>query len=157
MKSLLLSCLLLSFAQCLVARDAQVSNITFVQEGELIKVHYDLQGEADKAYQVTLFLASKDNATYRYKPQETRGDIGKVTAGTGKEIEWAFRKEFPQELAVDDIYFSISAEPAKNSLVYYLLGGGAALFGVVAYLALQDDDSAPAETGSLSIDIPGDM
>lgn len=157
MKSLALPCLLLSFAQCLVALDARVSNITFVQENELIKIHYDLQGQADKAYKVTLILSSKDNADYRYKPQETRGDIGKVTPGTGKEIEWAFRQEFPQELAVDDIFFSITAEPAKSSLAYFLLGGGAALFGVVAYLAMQDDDSTPAETGSLSIDIPGDM
>jgi hypothetical protein len=158
MKSLVIAFLFFfSFMQCLAAEDGLVSNVSFEQEDELIKIRYDLQGGSDKAYNVVLSFSTVNNTDYHYKPKSITGDIDKVTCGEGKEINWAFKQEFPQGLNAKDLVFTVTAESPKNNMLYYLVGGGAALLGVVAIIATHNNDEASDATGSLTFDIPGEM
>ena len=153
--NVLKSCSIILFCvSCLTAQDLLVQNVTFRWENDTVFITYDLQGKADKKYPVSLMLSSASDVSFSHVPQAVSGDIGKVTPGTGKEIVWQFTKDFPDGLRGEDFVFTLSAETRKSLWPYYLLGGGAALLGGVAYLATQTGDDAEDTTGSIVINIP---
>ncbi|MBN1482486.1 hypothetical protein EH223_10615 [candidate division KSB1 bacterium] len=157
MKYLIIACLFFfSCMQLLAAEGGLVSNVGFEQEDELIKIHYDLGG-SNKTYKVVLSFSTANNTDYHYKPKSITGDIGKVTAGQGKEINWAYKQEFPQGLNVEELIFTVTAESYKNNMLYYLVGGGAAVLGIVAIIVTYNKDGASHATGSLAFDLPGEM
>jgi hypothetical protein len=149
--------LIFSIIQCLSAEETVVRNVSFEQENEVIKIHYDLIGKADKNYNVKLFLTLADDSSSRYKPQAISGDIAKVKPGSDKEIIWAFKREFPEGLETDELAFTITANKVNSRIYYYLLGGGAALLGGIAFIATQSDATTTEAKGTLTIDVPGEM
>lgn len=155
MKCLTILCLFILFAFYLPAQDLMVSNVTFQQDNELIKIRYDLNGKSGKKYPINLILSSASNKTFSHIPRAVTGDVGKVAPGTGKEIVWALTKDFPDGLKGDAFVFTVTAHYKKSNLPNYLLGGGAALLGGVAYIVTQNGKAET--TGSISITIPGDI
>ncbi|MBN1480415.1 hypothetical protein EH223_20370 [candidate division KSB1 bacterium] len=153
--NVLKSCSIVLFCvSCLPAQDLLVQNVAFRQENETVFITYDLQGKANKKYPISLILSSASNPSFSHVPQAVSGDIDKVRPGTDKEIVWQFTKDFPDGLQGEDFVFTLTAEYKKSLWPYYLLGGGAALLGGVAYLASQTGDDAEETTGSIVINIP---
>lgn len=145
------------FLHRLPAEEGLVSNVSSKQEGELIKIHYDLNGEFDKTYKVVLSLSTTNDTDYHYKPKSITGDTGKVTCGQNKEIIWEFKQDFPQGLKVENLLFNVKAKSTKNNMLYYLVGGGAAVLGAVAIIVINNTDKTDYATGSIAFDVPGDI
>ncbi len=145
------------FSLCLFAQEKMVTNLTFTQQEDVITIQYDFQGDRDKQYNMSLFLHLESDSTYQYKPQSISGDIRNVSPGLGKEIKWAVLQDFPQGLERNDLNFVITAQPKNSNMLYYILGGGAALLGGITYMITQNGDKAEKPTGTLTIDVPGEM
>jgi len=157
MKHITTLLLLLLSVRWLPAEELLLKDVTFVKETDVITINYNLPAEAERPYKVTLILTSPKDPNYKYKPKSITGDFGKVAPGSNKEIKWAYKNEFPQGLKEDAIVFSISANNNKSNMLYYLIGGGAVLVGGVIYFAIQSGNEPDASTGTIAIDVPGDM
>ena len=142
------------------AQEVKVRNVTFKQEGELIIIHYDLDGSLNKKYKVNILLSDDYGATFNIKPKAVKGDVGKnISPGKAKEIVWEMTKDFPDGLEGEGFVFAVDAKLQKGGgkFFYYLLGGG--VVGGVVYFVSKNvggGKSAPTK-GSISIIIPGDI
>ncbi|MCZ6521933.1 MAG: hypothetical protein O6848_10610, partial [Bacteroidetes bacterium] len=83
-----LFCLLLSLK---VSIAQQIENLTFRLEGTEIIINYDLLGEAEESYFITVF--SSQNG-FTDPLQFVTGDVGEeISPGTGKIVIWDARQE----------------------------------------------------------------
>lgn len=107
----------------LQAQVLRVRNVRFTEQEDVVIVKYDLDGEVGQKYKVSLLLSSDAGKSFKIRPQEVRGDVGRgVKPGTGKTIVWHVREDFPYGLIGDGFVFAVDAELQKDiRLPYYLL------------------------------------
>ncbi len=88
MKHLILSIL---FISSLSLKAQEISNIQVSTTDDLIVINYDLSGDENQLYDITLDLYDGDNKLV--KASSFNGDIGKVVPGTEKTIVWNVYKD----------------------------------------------------------------
>lgn len=117
-----------------------VSNVSYVMTGLRVVVHYDLSGDPDAKYNVSLFLLKRSDPAFKYSPRELTGDIG-LGKYVGKErrIVWNMRNEFPQGLQGGDFYFVVKAKEvevphASTTLLTWIGTGAAVIAAAVTYV-----------------------
>jgi hypothetical protein len=138
----------------LLANDERtaIENVRFEVAGELVYVHYDLVGPADRIHKISLSLLRVGDRLFVYQPVNITGDVGTIVfPGKGRRITWDFTKEFPEGLTGDDYYFVVETEKEEEQGISSLLwiGGGVAVAGVLAIVLLSGGDSStpPATAG----------
>ncbi|HPG38814.1 MAG TPA: hypothetical protein PLP19_13940 [bacterium] len=155
--------LLIILINSIFAQEVQVKNVSFVQQNDVIIISYDLIGNFNKNFSVSLSLSNDNGRTYRIVPKSVHGDIGKnVTPGLQKRIIWSFMQDFPGGLQGDEFVFAVEAELRNNSskLPFYLLGVGAiGAAGAAVYFITNGDEKSetPSTHGSINMIIPGEV
>ena len=137
------------------SQQLKVENVSFESVGNIVKIKYDLSGNYNKKYKISIRLSNDNGISYNIHPKTTTGDLGKnITPGKNKQIEWHIYKDFPKGLAGDKFVFAVDAELQKGrKWPFYLLGTGVAAGAAVLYLSQQAKEEDPT-TGSIIIDIP---
>jgi hypothetical protein len=137
---------LLLFLNPIFPQDAQVTNVSF----ELIKndvyIYYDLTGEADAEYEVTILLRRESISGYIFPLRTVRGDVGKGKfVGEKRTIIWDVFKDFHIDEEVTDYYFEVTAEKVGGIPWYYYVGGGL-VAGAAAALIIASGSEEQTET-----------
>jgi len=111
----------------------EISNVEFEAQKDKIIVYYDLTGDEDKEYEVTLLLRREEYSRFVFYPKNVEGDVGKGKfAGTKRKIVWDVNKDYHIDPEVEDYYFEIKVKELKVGISWYyyvgaaLLGGGTA-------------------------------
>ena len=94
MKVLFLKCLFfLRLISCLPTFGQSISNLGFEAIGKTIQISYDLSGEKDDLYAVTVYV-SQDEGKWEGPLRFVSGDVGEnVKFGSNKQIVWEVLKE----------------------------------------------------------------
>ena len=110
-----------------------VSNVQFEPYPDSIVVYYDLQGDANQEYNVSLTLRREEFITSQFVPKQLRGDIGDgIVPGLKRRIVWDPTHEYIITPNITDYYFEVKASIASGGLRWYyyaaavMVGGGAA-------------------------------
>lgn len=128
--------LVLFFATAIVFPQGNIVT-TYETLEEKILVHYELNGDDSKEYDISLVVKRTSDKKFEYKPSNISGDVGKGKFATGKRtISWILsKKEIDLFSEGDDFYFEVGADLIKGGISWYyyvggavLAGGGAALF-----------------------------
>jgi hypothetical protein len=108
------------------AQNTHVANVRFEDRGKTISIQYDLIGKPGKKFKISLSLSDDYGKTFAVRPRTVTGDAGKnVESGTGKEIVWYFKEDFPGGLSGSGFLFAMDAELQKSGKKWpYILGGG---------------------------------
>lgn len=107
--------------------DPRAVNIRFIVTGQKVIITYDLEGERNKKYAVSVFLRKESDSTRSYRPRTVSGAVGEnVTAGTDQEIVWDLHKDIPAGLEGNDYYFVIAVEEQSSGFPWWV---GAAVVG----------------------------
>ncbi len=89
MKKLILVFSLLS--TCMTIWSQEIKNIQASTTDDYMIIAYDLKGDADALYDVKIHFLKADST--KITPRTLNGDIGRVTAGSGKTIVWNVYKD----------------------------------------------------------------
>jgi hypothetical protein len=148
-----LMCLLLNvqlFAQDVPGR---IENARWQVSGDIVIITYDLIGNADLVYDVSITLTRESDKNFKFFPVSVTGAVFKGKhAGLRKEIRWQYKKDVPEGLSGDDYAFvfnvQIIKEEGGSNLLYYL-AGGAVVLGGAAFLILSGSKQAETSTSGL--------
>jgi len=132
----------------------KVTNVHFneYQPGK-VAIYYNLDGEKDKTYKVSVTFSPDGGLTYSIKPVSIFGDVGKgIQPGQNLKITWDMEKNYPYGVPPGKYICRVTAkEPDK--VWPWLAGGGVLVAGGVAILLLQPEEEGPT-TGTLVIEVP---
>ena len=146
----------LLYTALLSAQELKVKNVRFEDKGETVEIKYDLEGEADTKYLVSVMLSYDDGKTLPVNTRYLKGDIGKnIRPGTEKEIIWELKKDYPFGLMGDGFVFGVTAESQKWSIKkmsLYIAGTG--IVGGIVYFATRT--SKQKEVNAITISIPAE-
>ena len=115
----------------------RVANVQWNIEGDNIVISYDLLGEKDEKYEVSVSFLKEDDPGFRIVPQTISGDAGTgYFAGKGKSILWEFIRDFPAGFQGEGYYVEVTVKPAPadRTWLYYTLGAAALAGGLVAII-----------------------
>lgn len=120
---------------------------------DALNVIYNLNGNVDDEYNVTLKLKSRLNPDYEYPPKLLSGDVGEGSfAGSGRKIIWKINDEMPGGFDTEGLYLELSAETIGGSSWLWWTGGILAIGGgAAAYFLL---GKKPGETTTPTVEIP---
>lgn len=137
------------------AREFSVRNVRFEDRGQVILIQYDLNGQLDKKYKISLALSDNNGNTFRIKPESIKGHIGsKIKPGKNKRITWYIKKDYPAGLKGSEFVFAVDAELQKGLRKWpVVLAGTIIVVSGAAYLFSKAKSKKPT-TGSIIIDIP---
>jgi len=103
----------------------RVENATFQQRDAIVVITYDLIGDPDEKYEVTLKLSGSGGRRYDFQPQAVKGDVGKdVRTGLQRTIIWSVLDDHPTGLSGSNFRFRVIAEEQGRSALWYVLGTG---------------------------------
>jgi len=133
-----------------------VNNVRFTIYGSLVTINYDLQGDPEARYSVSLILRKESDSTFRYSPKELTGDIGLGKyAGRGKKIVWDISDEFPQGLQGSDFYFVVNAKEVEGrsstGILTWIGAGAAVIVATVTYIIVTRNRGGSGVTPSYPI------
>jgi len=139
LSAVLIGALLLEMAPAGIAYGAgkvRVQNVRMERAGHRLVIFYDLIGDMDEKYSVTITLKREEMVLFKYTPKNLSGDCGEdVTSGTDKKVVWDYQREFPQGLIGEDYFVVVEAEVESSGVSAFVwIGGGAALAGAAAFL-----------------------
>ena len=148
-------CVLLIAGNEGLTQDIKVDNVRFQDQGETILIHYDLHGDIEKKFHVSVMLSYDYGQTFEIQPRTLSGDVGKkIAPGKDKEIVWHMTKDYASGLIGDGFVFAVTAKPFKkgvSKLPYYVLGTG--IVGSIIYLVQKDR----REENTLAISVPSEF
>jgi hypothetical protein len=128
----------------------KIENARWEVSGDIVIITYDLIGDTNLTYDVSLTLTRESDKSFKVFPVSVSGAVFKGKhAGIRKEIRWQFKKDVPQGLSGDDYAFvfviHIIKEEGGSNLLYYL-AGGALVAGGAAVLLLSGSKGGDATT-----------
>ena len=143
----LIGCLALEslpWRTALAGEPPRAVNIRVERGKSRITIMYDLSGDGDEKYTVTVTMKRKSNPGVNYAPKNVLGDVGEgVLAGKERRIEWEFAGEFPRGIGAGDVYFTLDAETESSGISTWVwIAGGAAVAGVAAILLLKKSNGS---------------
>ena len=133
------------------AQEATTTNVKWTTKGDVITVNYDLTGAAETKYEITIAMKKDSDPAFNAVPLTVEGDVGEgVLAGTKKEIQWYYRRDYPQGFQGEGYYFEIHVKTLKqqSTWLYYVIGGAAVTGGILA-LVLSKGQSNPVISNEL--------
>lgn len=134
------------FADNGATEDPKSSNVKWTTKNDVIIINYDLIGNIDEKYLVTIHMKKENDETFVADPTTAEGDIGEgFFAGNNREIRWYYRRDYPQGFAGKGYYFEIQVKSigGSSNILYYIAGGAAVIGGLVALIASKNSDGGP--------------
>ncbi len=129
-------------------KKAAVNNIRHEQLNDCIIITYDLAGNPDERYDVSISLQKRGDGSFRYAPKELTGNIGEnIVPGNNLTIEWNYSEEFPEGVNNADFYFAAQVSEESETSVSPWIWIGAALIvgGIVYFLVKKEKEEVPNE------------
>ena len=138
------------FAQDVPSR---IENPHWEVSGDIVIITYDLIGDANLTYDVSITLTRESDRNFKIFPIAVTGAVFKGKhAGLKKEIRWRYKIDAPQGFSGDDYAFvfnvQIIREEGGSNLLYYL-AGGAVVVGGAALLLLSGSKTTQTSTSGL--------
>ena len=141
--------ILLGFNGSMIYSQEKIEATFEAGEGKIL-IHYELKGDSQKDYEVSIILKRTSDHSFEVIPDETTGDIGEGKfAGKKSTIIWILNSDEEEMLDGDDFYFDVFAEEIKTvgGIPWYVYIGGAALAGGTAAILLlnksSDEETTP--------------
>lgn len=107
-----------------------------------VVIIYDLEGNANENYVVSLTLLRESDKSFRVQPMFMTGKVGKGKfAGTNNEIRWAYKNEKAVQFDGNDYYIELLVEK-PGGFPWLIAAGGAAIAGIAVTLALNKKPTA---------------
>lgn len=155
MKTILCALLFLLLAAS-GASSQSPANVSFEPIGDSIAIYYDLAGDPEQEYEISVTLCREDFTTFRFIPKSVTGDVGSGKfAGMKRRIIWAVKKDFTVDPDVTDYYFKVEASIVSGASAWWYIGGAALVGGGVAAVLLLTKKSSPTtETSPVPIGAP---
>ncbi|MFI5236317.1 MAG: hypothetical protein ACHQLA_00085 [Ignavibacteriales bacterium] len=123
-------------------------NVKFTVINKKIYINYDLPGNSNQLYDVSLILKRISNSEAVYEPITVSGDIGEGRhGGKNKLITWDMQKDFPGGLSGEDFYFVVRAEKIteESNLLMWAGIGLATVAAVVTYVVVGGAETESSE------------
>ena len=140
--------LFIVFSALMLGQQKGVSNIEYKElPDRTYLISYDLNEDADKTFEVNLFLRSEEDDHFSLKLNMVTGDVGKGKfAGRGRKIVWNKQVEFAGELST--FSFEVIASVQKGIPWYYYVGSAVVAGGITAILVSgkKAETSTPVKT-----------
>lgn len=115
--------------QTALGQNVSVRNTDASKSENFVIVTYDLIGEQEKQYEVVLQISASGGETFDYEPKAVSGDVGEdVRPGSGKEIRWRYREDFPDGLP-RNLRYRVQVEEDSGNGWWYALGGAVIVGG----------------------------
>ena len=133
-----------AFAQEKSSDDEKPTNVKWSTKDETIIINYDLNSPAGEKYDISIVMKREGDESFAVVPSAVEGDIGVgLFAGTGREIRWYYRRDFPQGLQGGGYYFEIHIKMIKESskLIYYIVGAAAVTGGLIVLLVSRNQNT----------------
>jgi hypothetical protein len=132
-------------------------NSSFELSGDKILIYYEINGDADQDYDVSVVLKRTSLLSFEYTPSDLQGAVGTGKfAGSKKTITWNLNKKETDIFSEgEDYYFQVKALKKSSggmSWLYYV--GGAVLGGGAAALILLKKSSNDNNTVSTGLASP---
>jgi hypothetical protein len=132
--------------------DNPVSNVRVTKQGKInIFFEYDLTGEPDETYTISLSVRLQSDTSYSYTPINVIGDIGSnIRPGKNKRISWRISDEDVSALDKQDVQFIIrgTAPKSEGGHTELYVVGGAAVVGLTLAIVLLSANKADDVQGS---------
>jgi hypothetical protein len=111
-----------------------------------VVVTYDLEGEENENYVVSVTLLRESDKTFRLNPIFVTGKVGKGKfAGTNNEIRWAYKNENAGKFDGSDYYIEVRVEK-PGGFPWLIAAGGAAIAGIAIALAANQKAAPPSSS-----------
>jgi hypothetical protein len=133
-------------AQEKIKDEQRISNIRWTTKDEVIVINYDLKGSPDDKYVVDIKMKKDNDASFAIVPITISGDVGEGPyAGTNREIQWYYRRDYPQGFQGEGYYFEIHVRTISHQdmMLYYILGGAALAGGIIAIAVTRGQNTTP--------------
>ena len=124
----------------------RVTNVKWTTKDEVIIINYDLKGAPDGKYEVKVVMKREGDNSFVAIPRTAEGDIGEgFFAGVGREIQWFYRRDYPQGLQGAGYYFEFQVKTVnqQSKWLYYVAGAAALTGGVLAFIVTRGQDHTP--------------
>jgi hypothetical protein len=126
----------------------RLTNVDWWIERDEIVVSYDLEGDANESYVVTIVLKRQSDPLFKFKLATVVGKMGEGKfAGKNNEIRWKYKSDAPQGFSGSDYFFQVSVDRPKGFPWLYVAGGALAAGIAVAVLAGKKTETPGTETG----------
>ncbi len=135
-----------AFGQSTQTGATKGTNVRWSMKGDIIVINYDLTGPPDDKYEVDVVMKKDNDSSFIALPMAVEGDIGQgYFAGTGREIRWFYRRDYPQGFEGEGYYFEIGVKPLieKSNTLYYALGAAAVAGGLLVFLLTRNQSTSP--------------
>jgi hypothetical protein len=141
---------ILMFCSCIAFGQEKI-NSSFEMSGDnKILIYYELKGDSDQVYDVSVVLKRTSIALFEYAPLALQGAIGTGKFASNKEtITWALnKKELEMFAEGEDYYFQVKAlkKSGGSSWLYWV--GGIVLGGATAAVLLLKKGSSDNSSSS---------
>lgn len=128
--------------------DELVSNVRVSKQGRInVFIEYDLAGDPDELYTVSLRVKLASDTSFTYTPLNVIGDIGSnVRPGKNRRISWRTSDEYIPALDKPDVQFVVRAvapQSGPGSELY--IAGGAGVLGLALAIILLSSNKAEQE------------
>ena len=112
-------------AMTVYSRELSVKNVRFEDRGRVIFIRYDLDGQLDKKYKISLALSDDNGKSFQIMPESVKGHIGTdIKPGKDKRITWYVKKDYPEILWLDVYWIYVGQRMRKNQQYFKLQSWG---------------------------------
>lgn len=124
--------------------EGPVSNVRVSKQGRInVFIEYDLAGDPDDLYTVSLRVKLASDTSFTYTPVNVIGDVGaNVRPGKNRRISWRTSDEYIPALDREDVQFAvvaISSRPPGPGAELYIAGGAGVLGLALAIILLSSN------------------
>ena len=124
----------------------EITNVTFEAQKDKIIIYYDLAGDKDQEYEVSLVLRREEYTGFVFSPRSIEGDVGKGKfTGTKRKIVWSAARDYHIDPEIDDYYFEVKVKEISRGIPWYYYVGAAVLGGGAAAALFLGKDSETTE------------
>lgn len=125
----------------------EITNVSFEAQQDKIIIYYDLTGDKDQDYEVSLTLRREEYIAFQIAPKSVTGDIGKGKfAGTKRKIVWDVSKDYHIDPEVTDYYFEVKVKEIGGGISWYYYVIAAVLGGTTAAVLIGGKADEPTVT-----------
>jgi len=126
-----------SFAQ-------EITNVYFDPLQDKIIVYYDLAGDKDEDYNVSIVLRREEYSGFQIVPKSVTGDVGEGKfAGKKKKIIWDVTKDYHIDPEITDYYFEVKVKEISGGIAWYYYVLAAVVGGATAAVLIGGDEEQP--------------
>lgn len=119
----------------------EIINVAYEAQQDKIIVYYDLIGDKDEDYVVSLVLRREEYAAFQIVAKSVTGDVGVGKfVGTKKKIIWDVTKDYHIDPEITDYYFEVKVKEISGGIAWYYYAIAAVLGGATAAVLIGGGD-----------------